>query len=96
VLKSVDGIAFKDGEGNIIVTNSRKPIENLEKNTIPGNVYVYEPLGDEAIVNVDTGGNTMKVITSTIVKLEIKQKVYLKQIIGKIYISSIDRQVYMF
>jgi len=38
----------------------------------------------------------MKVITSTIVKLEVKQKVYLKQIIGKIYISSIDRQVYMF
>jgi hypothetical protein len=38
----------------------------------------------------------MKVITSTIVKLEIKQKVYLKQIIGKICISSIDRQVYMF
>jgi len=28
----------------------------------------------------------MKVITSTIVKLEIKQKVYLKPIIGKIYI----------
>jgi anaerobic magnesium-protoporphyrin IX monomethyl ester cyclase len=30
VLKSVDGIAFKDGEGNVIVTNSRKPIENLD------------------------------------------------------------------
>jgi magnesium-protoporphyrin IX monomethyl ester (oxidative) cyclase len=29
VLKSVDDIAFKDGEGNIIVTNSRKPIEKF-------------------------------------------------------------------
>jgi magnesium-protoporphyrin IX monomethyl ester (oxidative) cyclase len=34
-LRNVEGIAFRDGEGNIIVTNNRKPIENLDALPFP-------------------------------------------------------------
>ncbi|MEM4563863.1 MAG: ABC transporter ATP-binding protein [Desulfurococcaceae archaeon] len=64
-------------------------VEKLEhegKNVIPGVVYVYEPLGDEAIVNVNLGSTIVKAIVPAYMKLSIDQKVFLKFREDRLYV----------
>ncbi|MDI7247032.1 MAG: ABC transporter ATP-binding protein [Bacillota bacterium] len=52
--------------------------ESVSPHSIPGNVTLYEGLGDTAVVTVQVGGNAVRVETSPDVSVSIGERVFLQ------------------
>ncbi len=63
-----------------------RPEANSDKYPIKGNIFIYEPLGVEQIIQVQLGVNQVQVIASADLKVEINDPVYVEVPEGKFYV----------